>query len=122
MTGQKEGQTTTLRNVRHSRGWTKDDIVAGLANLANELAEPAPRVDVNLVGKWERGDRNPGRYYAPRLCLLFDSTPEQLGFTPRPRLLASIRELRTKTIRRRHAVVTNALTAGTLVAAPDTEW
>lgn len=121
MAGQKEGQIG-LRAAREARDWTKDDIVVGLVELASELSEQSPRVDANLVGKWERGDRNPGKYYAPRLCVLLDVEPEALGFNPRPRLLTSIRELRARATRYRHTAIRSALAAGALGASADVEW
>jgi transcriptional regulator with XRE-family HTH domain len=82
-----------LRLERLVRRWEQDDVAAGLEELASLLEEPAPRVDANLVSKWERGVRHPGTYYTPRLCLLFQMPPEHLGFLPGPRLAAECRNL-----------------------------
>jgi transcriptional regulator with XRE-family HTH domain len=84
---------TRLRLERMARRWEQDDVAAGLVELAALLGEAAPGVDANLVSKWERGVRTPGNYYSPRLCLLFQLPPEQLGFVPGPRLCSECRRL-----------------------------
>lgn len=82
-----------LHDERIARGWTEDDVAAGLDRVAVELGEPPPRVDASHVSKWARGIRTPGRHYAPRLCLLFEVPPDRLGFDPTPRLLAECARL-----------------------------
>jgi transcriptional regulator with XRE-family HTH domain len=82
-----------LRAARLRRHWTEDDVAVALHRLAAELREPVPGVDANHVSKWERGDRTPSRYYRPRLCLVFEAMPEQIGLEPTPRLLQDIGEL-----------------------------
>ena len=67
-----------------------------LQQLAVELGEPVPRVDGNQVSKWERGVRKPGRYYRPRLCLVFDAMPQEIGLLANPRLLRDIGELKRR--------------------------
>lgn len=95
------GGNPLLRRQRLARGWTEDDVAAGLHSVAVELGETdSPRVDANHVSKWERGARQPGRYYAPRLCLLFELPPEELGLPPTPRLLSERRRLHD--VRRRN--------------------
>ncbi len=88
------GGNPLLRDQRLARGWTEDDVAAGLHCVAVELGEAdSPRVDANHVSKWERGARMPGRYYAPRLCLLFELPPDQIGLAATPRLLAECQRL-----------------------------
>lgn len=94
MRGQSGGQRNpALRAHRLARGWTQDDGASALQELIEGLGESRPPLDGNLWGKWERGDRKPGRYYAPRLCLLFTVPPDWLGLRPSPRLLAEYRRL-----------------------------
>jgi tetratricopeptide (TPR) repeat protein len=69
-----------------------------LHQLAAELEEPAPGVNGPQVGKWERGARNPGRYYKPRLCLVFEAMPEQIGLTSTPRLMQDVGDLARRRI------------------------
>ena len=56
-----------------------------MCELIEALGEPRSTLDGHRWGQWERGVRNPGSYYAPRLCLLFDVSPEFLGLRPTPR-------------------------------------
>ena len=93
MQGHSGSGNPALRSQRLDRGWTADDVAAGLEELAALLYEPSPRVDASLVRKWERGTRVPGRYYGPRLCLLFGVAPLDLGLAPSPRLIAECRRL-----------------------------
>lgn len=88
------GPNSELRAARLRRRWTEDDVAVRLYELAEELGEAAPGVDANQVSKWERHARNPGRYYRPRLCLIFECTPTELGFEATPRLLRDLEELR----------------------------
>jgi transcriptional regulator with XRE-family HTH domain len=90
----------TLRAARLRRGWTEDDVAVALHALAIELGEPEPAVSSNQVSKWERGVRNPGRHYKPRLCLVFDALPQEIGLLPNPRLLYDIGELSRRRIER----------------------
>src|SRR5436190_14642131 len=95
------GGNLLIRDQRLARGWTEDDVAAELHRVAFELGEnDSPRVDANHVSKWERGARMPGRYYAPRLCLLFEVAPDQIGLAATPRLLADCQRLND--VRRRN--------------------
>jgi transcriptional regulator with XRE-family HTH domain/tetratricopeptide (TPR) repeat protein len=89
----RTANASKLRAARLRRSWTEDDVAVRLQQLAVELGEPAPGVDGNQVSKWERGVRNPGRYYRPRLCLVFEAMPEEIGLAPTPRLLQDLGEL-----------------------------
>jgi transcriptional regulator with XRE-family HTH domain len=82
-----------LREQRRARQWKQDDVAAGIEDLAQQLGEQMPRITACLVDKWERGVRRPGRYYGPRLCLLFGLAPQELGLVASPRLLADCRRL-----------------------------
>jgi len=92
--------TSKLRAARLRLRWTEEDIAVRLHQLAARLGEQAPGVDANQVSKWERGVRSPGRYYKPRLCLVFELTPEELGWEPTPRLLQDIGDLRRRLLER----------------------
>ncbi|MDQ6741618.1 MAG: helix-turn-helix domain-containing protein [Candidatus Dormibacteraeota bacterium] len=113
MRGQSGGQrNSALRAHRIARGWTQDDGASALQELIEVLGESRPPLDGNLWGKWERGDRTPGRYYAPRLCLLFAVPPDWLGLRPSPRLLAEYRRLeQVVSINRRRFLQQTARTA-----------
>lgn len=89
-----------LRGAREGLGWTEDDTAVALRALIVELGEPEAAVSGSQVSKWERGVRNPGRYYKPRLCLVFEAMPEEVGLAPNPRLLHDIGELRRRRVER----------------------
>lgn len=89
-----------LRSARLARGWTLDDVAVALHHLEAELNEAPSSVDLNQVSKWERGARRPGRRYQPRLCLIFDAMPAELGFVEGPRLLHDVGELRRRQLER----------------------
>src|SRR5205807_1565547 len=97
----EHGNSSKPQVARLERGWTEDDVAVRLHQMSSELGEPPPGVDGNQVSKWERGVRKPGRFYRPRLCLIFEARPEHLGFRPTPRLLQDIADL-TRMRARRH--------------------
>jgi transcriptional regulator with XRE-family HTH domain len=89
-----------LRAVRLRRGWTEDDVAVALQALAIELGEPESAVSGSQISKWERGVRNPGRHYKPRLCLVFEAMPQDIGLPANPRLLHDIGELPRRRLER----------------------
>jgi transcriptional regulator with XRE-family HTH domain len=89
-----------LRAARLRRGWTEDDVAVALQALTVELGEPESAVSGSQVSKWERGVRNPGRHYKPRLCLVFEAMPQDIGLLPNPRLLHDIGELARRRLER----------------------
>ncbi len=108
-----------LRQARIRRRWTEDDLAVKLHELAAELGEADCAVDANQVSKWERGVRNPGRFYRPRLCLALEAEPQELGFDPTPRLVRDLGELRMRLMKRRQFLAQTAIVAGGLaVRAP----
>src|SRR5262245_30767142 len=68
-----------LRQQRRLRGWSQDDVAAGLHRLAATLYQPELGVDAAMVGRWERGTRRPRARYVRLLCDLFELPAEQLG-------------------------------------------
>jgi hypothetical protein len=100
-------------------------VAAALVQLAGELNDKGvPGVDANLVGKWERGYRTAGRYYAPRLCLVFDTSPVELGWKLHPRLLADYESLRDLLVTRHQllkggsVLLSSAIVAGLAPTTP----
>ena len=67
----------SLRQQREWRGWSHREVALKLQDLFPEVA-----VTANDVRRWENGERRPGPYYRPKLCVLFGATEEQLGLTP----------------------------------------
>jgi transcriptional regulator with XRE-family HTH domain len=68
-----------LRLQRRLRGWSQEDVVAGLHRLAATLGEPEIGVDGTTVSRWERGTRRPRPRYVRLLCHLFELPAEHLG-------------------------------------------
>lgn len=104
------------------KGWHRDDLVAALTSLARELDETRPGVDVNLVGKWQRGERVPSRYYGPRLCVVLDQSPEGLGLADRPRLAADIADIRGRVMKHRQEQISTTLSWAATEATPEIHW
>jgi hypothetical protein len=52
--------------------------------MAKELQTRFPEVAVadHDIARWERGTRRPGPYYREKLCVLFQTTADKLGFIP----------------------------------------
>src|SRR5256885_3873768 len=81
-----------LRLQRRLRGWSQDDVAAGLHRLAGMLGEPELGVDATMVSRWERGTRRPRPRYIRLLCRLFDLPAEHLGIVAD----ADVAQLRTQ--------------------------
>src|SRR5258708_2375545 len=68
-----------LRLQRRLRGWSQEDVAAGLYRVASATGETDLGVDATMVSRWERGTRRPRPRYVRLLCQLFDLPAEQLG-------------------------------------------
>ncbi len=64
---------------RRLRGWSQEDVAAGLYRVASTVGEADIGVDATMVSRWERGIRRPRARYVRLLCQLFDLPAEQLG-------------------------------------------
>jgi hypothetical protein len=66
-----------LRRQRDLRGWSR-------GKMALELQTHFPGIAVTDkdIGRWESGKRRPGPYYREKLCILFQTTADKLGFIP----------------------------------------
>jgi transcriptional regulator with XRE-family HTH domain/tetratricopeptide (TPR) repeat protein len=75
-----------LRWERQRRGWSQDDVVDRLQEVAAARGEPEPGVDRNTVSRWERGISRPTPRYVQLLSAIFSLRPEDLGlaFPPTP--------------------------------------
>jgi WD40 repeat protein/DNA-binding XRE family transcriptional regulator len=69
---QKASPNIRLREYRMQRLMTQ-------AQLADAVG-----VSEITVGRWERGEAQPGSYALKKLCTLFDTTPQALGFERKP--------------------------------------
>lgn len=68
-----------LRTQRTLRGWSQEDVVRGLVDLGIDTGERQLGVTRSLVSRWERGVTRPRAPYPKLLCLLFQSSAEDLG-------------------------------------------
>lgn len=68
-----------LKLQRSLRGWSQENVAAGLHRLAASLGERELGVDATMVGRWERGTRKPRPRYVRLLSRLFELPAEQLG-------------------------------------------
>lgn len=68
-----------LRQQRLLRGWSLQHVVEQLCSLCQE-EEDVPGVTADMVSKWERGERKPSRFYQTKLCVLYNTTADRLGF------------------------------------------
>src|SRR6266513_1981239 len=68
-----------LRLQRRLRGWSQEDVAAGLQRLAPTWGDSASGFDATLVGLWERGTRTPPPRTVRLLSLLFDLPAQDLG-------------------------------------------
>src|SRR5215471_7931392 len=68
-----------LRLQRRLRGWSQEDVAAGLCRVASGRGEADLGVDATMVSRWERGTRHPRPRYVRLLCELFDLPVDPLG-------------------------------------------
>jgi len=66
-----------LKRQRELRGWSQ-------ARVAEELQALYPGIAVTgkMVGRWESGKRRTSSYYQEKLCVLFQTSADKLGFIP----------------------------------------
>src|SRR5205085_11676852 len=76
---QRTQPNTLLRQQRLLRGWSLQHVVEQLCSLCQE-EEDVPGVTKDMVSKWERSERKPSRFYQTKLCLLYNTSADQLGF------------------------------------------
>jgi transcriptional regulator with XRE-family HTH domain len=68
-----------LRHHRLQRGWTLDGVAQRLDALAPTVGRKRLGVNGTMVGRWERGERQPRGIYRGLLALLYETTTEALG-------------------------------------------
>ena len=68
-----------LREHRLRRGWTLDAVAERLDQLAPTVGRKHLGVSGTMVGKWERGERQPRGIYRELLCVLYQASTDELG-------------------------------------------
>lgn len=72
-----------LRQQRQLRGWSLQHVADQLCKLG-ETEDRIPGVTADMVGKWERGEKKPSPFYREKLCTLYSTTADELGFIEVP--------------------------------------
>jgi len=57
----------SLRKLRIGRNWRQQDVADQLGTT------------ITTIGRWERGDQQPGAYFRVKLCTLFGLSVQELG-------------------------------------------
>src|SRR5882672_6348801 len=78
-TGKRARPNPHLKAQRARLGLTQQEVAEALAALAWEHDHEQLGVDADMVSKWERGAKRPRRLYRRLLCMLYNSTEEDLG-------------------------------------------
>lgn len=69
-----------LRHYRRMRHWTQTNLADELYQLC-ELEEcERGIINANMIGGWERGEHQPSLFWQRKLCEIFGTTPDELGF------------------------------------------
>jgi transcriptional regulator with XRE-family HTH domain len=71
-----------LREHRLRLNLTLEEVAEALIALAWERFAVRVGVNAGMVGKWERGEKRPSRFYQRLFVLLHGVPAEQLGFRP----------------------------------------
>jgi transcriptional regulator with XRE-family HTH domain/tetratricopeptide (TPR) repeat protein len=71
-----------LREHRLRHNLTLEEVAEALISLAWERFAVRVGVNAGMVGKWERGEKRPSRFYQRLFVLLYGVPAEQLGFRP----------------------------------------
>ncbi|HTE68585.1 MAG TPA: helix-turn-helix transcriptional regulator [Actinomycetes bacterium] len=68
-----------LLTQRLRRGWSLEDVVRELCDLADRVGERPLGVNPTMVYNWEKGRHRPRPPYPRLLCLLYECSAEELG-------------------------------------------
>lgn len=70
-----------LEAWRLARGWSRPDVIAGIAGLYRQARLLPPAVNSSMLCRWEHGESAPSPEYADALCRLYQVPPDQLGLS-----------------------------------------
>src|SRR5215207_10262869 len=71
-----------LREHRLRHNLTLEEVAEALIALAWERFAVRVGVNAGMVGKWERGEKRPSRFYQRLFVLLYGVPADRLGFRP----------------------------------------
>ncbi|MGH8895531.1 MAG: hypothetical protein ACRDZ4_00580 [Egibacteraceae bacterium] len=81
-----------LEAWRLAYGWTRPQVLGGIAALYKEDGLGAPPLNSSMLCRWEHGELPPSAEYADVLCRLYRVGSEQLGLTSRATLAPTARD------------------------------
>jgi transcriptional regulator with XRE-family HTH domain len=68
------GEITLLWAWRLAMGWRRSDLLDWLRRLGD------PSVDESMLWRWETGERDPSKEHLDRLCRVYQTRPDRLGY------------------------------------------
>lgn len=80
--GRGDRTAPRLRALRDERGWTQQEVAEQISQMAWRHHGKEVGVNVDMVGKWERGVKRPFPIYRQLLALVFETDAYSLGFGP----------------------------------------
>lgn len=76
-------QVSALEARRLAVGWSRPEVIAGIATLYRRAQLGEPAVNSSMLCRWEHGDTAPSAEYADALARVYEATPEELGLSTR---------------------------------------
>lgn len=73
-----------LRRYRKMRHWTQANLADELYQLCEADERERGIINANMIGAWERGRHQPSLFWQKKLCQIFGTTPDELGFLDIP--------------------------------------
>jgi len=73
-----------LRQQRLTRGWSLWRVADEIRMMGVKENEKEPGINADVVGEWERGIKIPSPYYREKLCHVYNTTADLLGFLAAP--------------------------------------
>ncbi|WP_433264872.1 helix-turn-helix domain-containing protein [Actinosynnema sp. CS-041913] len=75
----KHSPNARLTWERLQRGWSREELVQQIKRSMQDAGEPASGLNVEVVRRWESGDRKPEPRYQKHLVLVFELPASELG-------------------------------------------
>ena len=114
-----------LRHHRSTRCWSLQRVADEIRKMSIKENGKEPGVNADMVGQWERGIKTPSPYYREKLCQIYGTQADQLGFQISPVVLSAqnLTENNIMNSKRRELLYLLSL-AGTALTLPfpDLDW
>lgn len=115
-------ENAPLREARTRRGWTLQDVADVMYQYSIEMGLPESKADGSLVGKWERGTKQPGNGYVLLLCLAYEQEPHELALPARPGVVREYQRLMAMRHMNRREAMRLGLGVGVAVGLSSAAW